>query len=297
MTGCVWVSAHVYRHDDLDDLLVRRVAPLMAELAAERLIDGFFFLRHWEGGPHLRLRMLTGAADAGAVRARVTDGLGRHLREHPSRHPMTADGYARVAALGAALEEHPGYERRLFPPDTIRFVAYPPEHGAFGHGPTLAAVERHFGESAAIAVGTLRLPASRRLSAAMAMTLAALLSLPSGARGPAVPRGAGGSDRAAEAWARSRDELVAVAERLRAAEPPGAADDPVVAWARSLRGLRDRLFALRLGDVLGVQPGDAVAYALDRCLHLHLNRMGVSLRQEARLRRLGRLAVRAVTRA
>jgi len=327
VTGPVWESVHVFRHDDHDDLLLTQVAPLMAELVADGLVLGFFYLRYWDGGPHLRLRMRTSAARTGEVRARVTDRLGAHLRAHPSRHPMDPAGYERLAADFAAAENLSVYERHLLPPDTIRAVPYPPEHASFGHGPSLAAVERHFCASTAIALDTLRTPPSQRLSAAMTMTLATLLSLPTAPPGTPVPDrarmmmngappapsptatsgttsdatsgtatgtatdAASDAQQAKAAWARSRDELTAMAERLRTTDPTTAPHVPVLAWLSSVRELRDRLTTLQLQGAFSPVYPRPITHALNRCLHLHLNRLGTSLTQEARLRRMAALTV------
>ncbi len=291
MTAPVWVSAHVFRHDDLDDLLLSQVAPLISELVADGLVLGFFYLRYWDGGPHLRLRMRTPAAHTGELSERVTDRLGAHLRANPSRHPMDPADYERSAADFADLEGMSTYEHRLLPPDTIHFIPYPPEHVSFGHGPSLAAVERHFGESTTVALDTLRTPPSQRLSAAMTMTLATLLSLPAHARRDGAPPAPSDTTQATTAWTRSRDELTTMAERLRTVDPATAPHIPALAWLRSIRDLRDRLTALHLQDAFSSPFRRPVAHALNRCLHLHLNRMGISLPQEERLRHLAALTI------
>lgn len=304
MTEPVWVSAHVFRHDDLDELLLTQIAPLMSELVANGLVLGFFYLRYWEGGPHLRLRMRAAAAHTGEVSKRVNDRLGTHMRANPSRHPMNPADYERLAADFAALEKLPGYEHHLLPPDTIRSIPYPPEHVSFGHGPSLASVERHFCESTTIALDTLRTPPPRRLSAAMAMTLATLLSLPAQTAPPGTPvpdraqtmmngspPGPFDMTQAKAAWTRSRDELTAMAERLRTIEPSTAQHIPALAWLRSVRQLRDRLATLRLQGAFSSTSPQPVTHALNRCLHLHLNRLGTSLTQEARLRRMAALTI------
>ncbi|HYC91732.1 MAG TPA: thiopeptide-type bacteriocin biosynthesis protein [Thermoanaerobaculia bacterium] len=51
-----WLSAYVYTRGSLRDLLVERVAPFAAEMLDAGLAERFFFIRYWEGGPHLRLR-------------------------------------------------------------------------------------------------------------------------------------------------------------------------------------------------------------------------------------------------
>ena len=62
-TGREWLSAHLYFDGDIyvdkaDRILVELVAPLVESLTARGWIDGWFFIRYYEEGSHLRLRFL-----------------------------------------------------------------------------------------------------------------------------------------------------------------------------------------------------------------------------------------------
>src|SRR5881394_1255402 len=59
-----WLSAHLFYQGSLDQLLRQLVSPLVGDLRDRRLIAGHFFLRYWQGGPHVRLRLLPRQADA-----------------------------------------------------------------------------------------------------------------------------------------------------------------------------------------------------------------------------------------
>ena len=55
-----WRALHWYCHrgkDATDRLLTETVVPAVRRLRAEGLIDSWFFIRYWEGGPHLRVRL------------------------------------------------------------------------------------------------------------------------------------------------------------------------------------------------------------------------------------------------
>ena len=52
-----WLSLHFFHHGDLDRLLVECVGPLVLALKREGAIAESFFLRYWNGGPHIRLRL------------------------------------------------------------------------------------------------------------------------------------------------------------------------------------------------------------------------------------------------
>src|SRR5215475_1105633 len=90
-----WVSAHVFYQGDLTELLVNGIVPLTRELTHDGMAallcgtPGWFFLRYWEGGPHLRLRVLPALrCDRAVIEALITERLGQHLREQPSTELM-----------------------------------------------------------------------------------------------------------------------------------------------------------------------------------------------------------------
>ena len=51
-----WVSAHIY-YGNLDKLLTKCICPLIESLEERRLINKFFFIKYFEKGLHLRLRV------------------------------------------------------------------------------------------------------------------------------------------------------------------------------------------------------------------------------------------------
>lgn len=55
-----WISLHIFHHDmsNYDELIVTLYKEMM-ELESRNEVNKWFFIRYWEGGPHLRLRMLT----------------------------------------------------------------------------------------------------------------------------------------------------------------------------------------------------------------------------------------------
>lgn len=99
-----WVSWHVHLPHSLHTPYLRDVVrPL---LVRHGLLDHFFFLRYWQGGPHLRLRVLRGrhAGSPGAV-AELVEGLRAAL---PSLDDAAADEYAQGVAMQARLAELEG---------------------------------------------------------------------------------------------------------------------------------------------------------------------------------------------
>lgn len=291
-----WISAHVYRHCDRDVLLTRCVDPVVSDLAVRGVVRGFFFLRHWEAGPHVRLRVLTAARHAGEVREELERRLTDTMARFPSFELPAPAAYGVLAARAAALEDHPGYERRIQPTDTIRFVPYVPEHASFGYGPSLTAVERHFAASSRIALDVLPAGPERVEFHATAMTLSCYVGGPPGRVRRAVGAAARSDPRVDRVWRASGPELLRLARMLREARHTvhhaTPEDAPVLHWLAAITALREELGELaRAGRFAPAQPRP-VAHAVSRCLHLHLNRLGVLPGAEALLRAVAARAAR-----
>ncbi|MEU9982268.1 thiopeptide-type bacteriocin biosynthesis protein [Streptomyces sp. NPDC050856] len=154
-----WRAVHIHiPHSLHTPFLCDVVDPL---LRAEGLQDHFFFLRYWQGGPHLRLRMLCGpgAGSAEAVE-RVVAGLARAM-------PEFGAGAREEYALGltlqdelARLEEETPAEGR--PIGSLVPVAYEPEYRKYGGTEGVAIAETVFRESSVAVLDLLgRLPEAR----------------------------------------------------------------------------------------------------------------------------------------
>ncbi|MCC5579622.1 thiopeptide-type bacteriocin biosynthesis protein [Microtetraspora sp. AC03309] len=171
-----WISAHAFYQGDLDRLLVDLIDPLITELVADGLVEQWFFLRYWDGGPHVRVRVLPTPGRARSdIEGLLTARFDTYVRVHPSSERIGQADYGRLARALAEWEGLSSYSPRLWPTDTLGFVPYRREHRRYGDGASMEAVERHFTESSAIAMSVLRREASpaRRATAAFAMILLA----------------------------------------------------------------------------------------------------------------------------
>ncbi|MEV0344818.1 lantibiotic dehydratase C-terminal domain-containing protein [Nonomuraea sp. NPDC050680] len=169
-----WVSAHVFYHENLDALLTNAAGPLIAELAGRGLAEAAFFLRYWDGGPHLRFRALpTGPAHRAEVERVLAERFEKYLAENPAGRSMSQRDYAGIGEALAQWEGLPGHTERLFPNNSVAFIPYRREHDRYGTGASMEAVERHFAESSRIALGLLRdgLRPADRTTAGAAMIL------------------------------------------------------------------------------------------------------------------------------
>ncbi|MFF4323638.1 thiopeptide-type bacteriocin biosynthesis protein [Streptomyces sp. NPDC001568] len=284
-----WVSAHIFHQGDTDQLILGVLGPLTARLRDTGLSDADFFLRYWEGGPHVRLRVSVPAVEnRGPVRTAISTACDAWFRDHPSVPYLDQEQYTRQAGVLAAREGMTAHATRLYPNDSVRFIPYRREYRRYGTGEHMAAVERHFAESSGIALSLLEAGAGpeERQTAAYCMLLIAWFTAVESDPTRVEAEGPGN-------WAEwIRPEFEGHFDRRRAT---------LISLLRSMRQL-----ALRVGDL--PEAGNLARWAhsvrrlagsapdrarvLDACAHLLCNRLGVQLDQEGYVRHL---AARAMT--
>ncbi|MGX7761440.1 thiopeptide-type bacteriocin biosynthesis protein [Streptomyces angustmyceticus] len=307
--AAAWVCAHVFYDTDQDALLARCVEPVVTELERRGLIQRYFFLRYWEGGPHVRLRLLpTRARDRAAVAEVAEHRLGAFLAASPAPDVVDRSHFAQVAQGLAGLEGRAGHDDVLRPNNTAEFLPYEREHADYGQGAAIAAVERHFCESSRLALSVVSAGTSVEQRALLAFDLVVgVFALCDEVRdrwarhgGPPLPFGSG--PEAADVEPRYRAQRERLHARARhtwelTARPPG--NDQRGYWLTSVRRLRDELHHLEeTGRFAADWPGSPLAEPLDlaatahpatslvllRCAHLVNNRLGLTLWQENQLR-------------
>ena len=277
-----WVSLHVFHQGSLDALLVAAVLPLARTLMAAGRVQRCFFLRYWEGGPHLRLRLLPASPDTGGqVQRLAMDRMTDYLAAHPSPPPrMTQPQYDRVAARFAGFEGRRTFDPLLHPCDSAQLIPYQRDCGAYGGQRPMAAFESHFTESSQIAGGLVAAEpgTARRAAYALPMLAATVAACDSdlrrasdwfGSYAKTWSRGAApvaaGADKNTEAgfergYQRQRAAILRTITSLWPAAPgtgPGprpAAGTPLAAWRRSVHNLRRRLVALHEDGLVAPLP-------------------------------------------
>lgn len=181
-TDRVWLSCHVFYHGDADGLVVDLVLPMLDDLLRRELVQRRFFLRHWERGPHVRIRMLVGSRDVDAVRAEVEARITAHLAEHPG--PLDVDqGRLQTSLNKLSVLEHGSTANAEVltaePPNVLRWIDYEPESAKYGGPDGVRIAEDVFDVSSLLAGQVLRQVASdgARLGIALQMLLIACRSL------------------------------------------------------------------------------------------------------------------------
>ncbi|WP_017607928.1 thiopeptide-type bacteriocin biosynthesis protein [Nocardiopsis xinjiangensis] len=298
-----WVSVHLFHQGEQDRLVLDLVAPVVTELREHGLTDRWFYLRYWNGGPHLRLRVLARTEEAREeIRSVLAARCTGHLARSPSPDLVDQQTYLEQARRFGALEGVEPVER-MYANNSVHLLPYTREHDRYGRGDSLEAVERHFCESSDLALrilGSRPEPTQRETTVLTFLLLSwftAAEDVGALARRQldhAAERirfhGPESAERSADAlYESSRERLERIAAtagrvvRARDRLRPGSLTD----WARSVGRMTD---ALRVSG-----PGDAPASTTgvaDLCTHLFANRIGVRIDAEGSLRYL---AARAVT--
>jgi thiopeptide-type bacteriocin biosynthesis protein len=272
-----WFSAHVFTAHPLD-LVLSRLVPAVLDGARQRgLADRFFFIRHWQFGPHLRLRLRATAPDAEPeLRALLKTNAAEFFESLSPASSMTERQYSELAARLGVME--PGTEAgTLAPNDSLAFIRYQAETAKYGRGPALSAVEACFSTCSEQALAAATDSPTQRLAHCFALL--------AGTSRPTAQPASWQTPLAVEQYRRRRAVLLPVARAARAASNrPTTAEadpDPLARWFASFRRARD----------ISADP-DRLA---DHLSHLACNRLGVRLDQEATLRGLAALAVDELT--
>lgn len=128
-----WRSLHLYLHDyeKQERFLIDCVRPLVREIS--ETFDQWFFIRYWEGGPHLRVRFL-GVSDSSFDQLRsslatqaagyLTEGSDRSVTEESGifvapREEWQKDGSVAEAEYEPEFDRYGGYHAMQYSEDAF----------------------------------------------------------------------------------------------------------------------------------------------------------------------------------
>jgi thiopeptide-type bacteriocin biosynthesis protein len=299
-----WVSLHLFYHGPLDFPIRVVVRPLFRTLADDGVAELRFFVRYWQGGPHLRIRLRPiRQEDVEEVRRRLEYRVDEFLRIHPSEAVLDADEFLAVARRNADLENiHAGWAE-LYPNNSWRQIPYVPELGRYGGPAAMPAVERLFSVSSDVAADLVDASTTleRRVGHYFAATVVAagvysrslagsssFFAAQAGFWLTRAERSETVHDRLEDLYQQERDRLGPLMPKILDIVWSGdeARTGPHLArWCAAIRELNVSLGALRQTGQLTLDQylGDPIRAILLSCLHMHANRLGLSIFEEARV--------------
>lgn len=315
-----WMAFHVFYASDANPILVECVRPLVARLRADGLLDRWFFIKYWEEGPHLRIRLRpSDAAAADEVRARALAALTGFLERRPALYEVAVDDLQDLYRRMYLAEYGPEQWDEVYgaegvmpiqPNNTVVERPYEPEHDRYGGPGGTELAERHFEVSSDTVVGLLattsthvrplQLGLSMQLSLGLAYAFltddAAVLEFFRSYRTFWETTYQEPSDDQHESFdvsfERTWETFAPRLARIRAvcADPDAAAPGLEGAWARHARALRAQVDAAWADGTLAFPADRAAALAahpeavapvlLSSYVHMTNNRLGSSILEE-----------------
>jgi thiopeptide-type bacteriocin biosynthesis protein len=156
-----WISFHIFYEDNLDRLLVEGVRPILRQLQDTRAIQGYFFVRYWNGGRHIRLRLAPSGLHKGLTTI-VQYKLESFLAQCPGGNGMS-DVYSQQVTRMQELQAYVSREWRMFqheletiellqPPNSVQWRPYRFDSKRYGGQALQPVTEAHFCRSSQIAM-------------------------------------------------------------------------------------------------------------------------------------------------
>jgi hypothetical protein len=286
----VWTSAHLFYQGDFDLLIVKVVGPLVEQIRMADPTTEFFFLRYWEGGPHVRLRISSESSTT--YRPLIELRALEFFDAFPSNDRLTNPRLFVEYSSALAERERVHIMPVRYPNDSIQFIDY--TFDSQRYGATREAVEKHFYESSRLALGLLNKALSIDQRQAVAFT-AVLLSFAAchskeneigelilsswGSWGFENPQDPERQQALLKAYQERKGELTAMAHGILHSARSGSASSADVfaaGWFSSLRNL--------FGSLKGADRKRRLI--VDACAHMLMNRLGLSPSREGYVRYL-----------
>ncbi len=161
-----WISLHIFYVGSLEPLLLDAVQPLVQELREQQLLQRFFFIRYWQEGPHLRLRLLPAEGVEGEdVQRRAEEALHAYLRSNPSLYTLMNEkrtpSYKEMFLAEYSLQKWQELygdsdEMPMRPNNSVHAIPYEPEYGRYGGSDGIELAEWHFEKSSEIVLKLVR---------------------------------------------------------------------------------------------------------------------------------------------
>lgn len=174
-----WRSWHLHLNSTARSVHDRVITDVVEPVVNAVAPESFFFIRYWQGGPHVRLRMR--GLDPGSARRAESLLAGRlpaALELRGEERPLDRDHFGLQAASLATAGEQ-GKELPVEPlrEPGVRRASYEPEFGRYGGAELMDVSERLFEQSSRAVLEILRVSPGLWARTVSALTAVAAASL------------------------------------------------------------------------------------------------------------------------
>lgn len=144
-----WKAIYIYYYDNQDLLITNGIYPILKKYK----ITDFFFIRYWQHGPHIRLRLLN--IDKNLFE-NIKLEINKFVKENPSKTRIDEEEYHKLSTDYAKKENiSEESSSHMVPNNTLHDAAYVPEIEKF-HGETgIIIAEEEFIYSSNLAMNVL----------------------------------------------------------------------------------------------------------------------------------------------
>jgi uncharacterized protein YhbP (UPF0306 family) len=136
-----WLSVYLYYGEPWENLLTKGIYPFSEKMKSHGLIKSYFYIRYWDKGPHIRLRL---NCEKNA-RNEIKEDLVKYFESYFKINPSTIDP---KELLNRKVKE-------FRPNNTLYFTKYLPEYQMYGGKLAMHAAEKQFQLSSQIVLGTI----------------------------------------------------------------------------------------------------------------------------------------------
>ncbi|HZU70647.1 MAG TPA: lantibiotic dehydratase C-terminal domain-containing protein [Ktedonobacteraceae bacterium] len=166
MTTKKWLSIHIFYASNANPMLLEALEPLVIDLRKRGMIRRYFFIRYFQEGPHIRLRLLVeeGVAEED-VKREAENVINGYLKRRPALYSAENDkaqsfykdmyiteyGVEKWNEVYGALGKMP-----IRPNNSMHYIDYEPEYGRYGGSDGIEVAEWHFEKSSEIVMELIR---------------------------------------------------------------------------------------------------------------------------------------------
>jgi thiopeptide-type bacteriocin biosynthesis protein len=140
-----WLAGHLYYSGHWESFLRQAVSPFIDRIMSQGLATQFFFIRYWERGPHIRLR-LKGETDL--LEVVVKPQCKQFFLYYYERYPSQREDPTWIQDAAA--------EQRWFPNNSVQFIAYEAEVERYGGPEGMLLSEQQFQASSRAVLALLQ---------------------------------------------------------------------------------------------------------------------------------------------